>query len=277
MELVSIEMKKEFDARMHFIRVFDTFCTEKGLMWTLYGDFLRHFLSGMPTKDTIMTFNIKGADFRGIPLTADHVADKMNSVIKTMEMIGMVRNKTVIVHTTLVCDIEIMNSDKSICQFSIFIYSGSSCPKIFSCDSIGLTSSGLIVTKQPEFDYFNNSTGVALLQRLFELKTKTVTPLMSYVNEPEDRNIRLQNVSIISKEDQLIKEGFSFAGQHLQIEEALNDNDICPICLDDESKQTKLQCGHTICLTCVTRHMQRRGSNHSKCPFCRSPIMLTVV
>lgn len=277
MELVGSETKKEFEARMHFIRVFDTFCSGKGLVWTLYGDFLRHFFSGIPTGDSVMTFNIKAANFRGIPLSADHIAEKMNSVVKTMEMIGMVKKKTVIVDTTLVCDIEIMNVDQSISQFPVFIYCGSSCPNMFSCDSIGLTSTGLIVTKHPEFDYFNNSTGVALLQRLFELKTKTITPLISYVNEPEDRNIRLQNVSIISRENVLIKEGFSFAGPHLCIEESLNDNDVCPICLEDECKQTKLQCGHAFCLTCVTRHMQRRGSNHSKCPFCRSPIMLTVV
>lgn len=277
MELDNTIIKREYEARIHFMRVFDTFCTSKGLTWTLYGDFLRHFLSGIPTKESVMTFNIKCTDFRGVPVSSGQICERLHNVIKTMELIGMVGKKTVIVDTTLVCDIQIMTNDQITVGFPIFLYCGSSYPKMFSCDSLGLTSSGLIVTQHPDIDYFNNSVGVALLQRLFELKTKTTIPLESYVNEPEDRNIRLHNVSLIGRENALLKEGFSIAGPHLHMEETPNDNDVCPICLDDESKQTKLHCGHTICLTCVSRHMQRRGSNHSKCPFCRSPIMLTIV
>jgi hypothetical protein len=193
-----------------------------------------------------------------------------------MEMIGMVRRKTHISDATTIFDVEVLNSDNSRVTFPIFIYCGTTLYQPFSCDSVSLTPAGLIVSKHADVDYFNNSFGVALLQRMFELKTKCVKPLKSYVNEPSNRNTRLENVSIMYKENTLLKEGFSIDGPRLHIEQNENDNDICAICFE-ESRQTKLQCGHLICLECLSKHMQRRGDSHSKCPLCRSPIMLNVV
>ena len=263
---------QEFEGRMHFMRIFDTFCTQNGITWTLYGDFLRHFLSGMPTKDTTMTFSMKGTNY----LCREQLIERLNNVIKLMEMIGMVVQKTQISDATTIFDVKVLNSDQSSLNFPIFIYCGSTTYQPFSCDSIGLTPGGLIVTKHPDVDYFNNSFGVALLQRLFELRTKCVKPLKSYANEPENRNSRLENVSIMYKENTLLKEGFSINGPHLHIEKNVDENDACAICFE-ESYQTKLQCGHLICLDCLSKHMQMRGSNHTKCPLCRSPIMLTIV
>ena len=266
---------QEFEARMHFMRIFDTFCNQNSLTWTLYGDFLRHLLSGMSTKDTTMTFAMKGVNFRGIPLSNEQVILQTNEVIKLLQMIGMVRQKTHISDATMIFDVEVLNSDKSLARFPVFIYCGTTVYKPFSCDSIGLTPAGLIVNKHPDIDYFNNSFGVALLQRLFELRQKCVKPLKSYVNEPGNRNSRLENVSIMYKENTLLKEGFSIDGPRLLIEQNAN-NDVCAICFE-ESRQTKLQCGHLICLDCLSKHMQRRGDSHSKCPLCRSPIMLSIV
>lgn len=283
-----MNLQQEFEARMHFMRIFDTFCTQNSLRWTLYGDFLRRLLSGMSTKDTTMTFAMKGVNFRGIPLSTEQVILKMNEVIKLLEMIGMVRGKTHISDATMIFDVEVLNSDNNRVRFPIFIYCGTTLYQPFSCDSVSLTPAGLIVSKHADVDYFNNSFGVALLQRMFELKTKCVKPLKSYVNEPQNRNSRLENVSIMYKENTLLKEGFTIDGPHLHIEQNENDNeneninssasnnDVCAICFE-ESRQTKLQCGHLICLDCLGKHMQRRGDSHSKCPLCRSPIMLNVV
>ena len=272
--------QQEYEARTHFMRIFDTFCSQHGLTWTLYGDFLRHLLSGMPTKETTMTFAIKGRNFRGIPLCSEQLIQKLNDVIKLLEMIGMVRSKTQISDATRIFDVEITNSDQSIARFPVFLYCGSTLYQPFSCDSIGLTPAGLIVSKHPDIDYFNNSFGVALLQRLFELKQKCVMPLKQYTNEPANRNSRLQNVSIMYKENTLLKEGFSINGPHLHIEQNTDENvsssDVCAICFE-ESLQTKLQCGHLICLDCLSKHMQMCGDSHSKCPLCRSPIMLSIV
>jgi ferredoxin-like protein FixX len=277
-------MENEYDARVHFLRIFDTFCTQRGLVWTLHGDFLRHFFSGIDTSNTPMSFSLTSSNYRMVAMSPSTITEKINDVIKTMEMIGLVKKKTHIINTSMICDINIITTDGTSTTFSVLLHQDefAKSDKTFSCDSIGLTSVGLIVTRDPVIDYFNNSSGVALMQRLFDLRMKQTRPIKTYLNDPDDRKTRLDNSIIMYKESSLIKEGFSFKGDHLHIVDSdmRENNDcckhICPICFEARP-MTRLECTHAFCLDCLAMHMQRRGPNHGKCPLCRRSISLLVV
>jgi hypothetical protein len=60
---------------------------------------------------------------------------------------------------------------------------------------------------------------------------------------------------------------------------ALEEGELCPICLDDLSLSHKegssvqeTECGHLFHKACITQHLLYAPQSKSKCPYCRSSL-----
>ena len=61
----------------------------------------------------------------------------------------------------------------------------------------------------------------------------------------------------------------------IKIEEAIQKEEECPICLKNCSMETcfTTNCNHVYCITCLHKHMTTKtNKNHCKCPLCRTEI-----
>ncbi|XP_075768809.1 butyrophilin subfamily 1 member A1-like isoform X2 [Pelodiscus sinensis] len=51
----------------------------------------------------------------------------------------------------------------------------------------------------------------------------------------------------------------------------IQEEAICPICLEYLTEPVTIACGHNFCRACLTRHCEQQGANPPTCPQCRAP------
>jgi hypothetical protein len=279
----------ELRARIHFIKVFSIIAEHHGFQWSIVGGFLRRLFSGAPiTGDLDLLLTNRAMSLASTSASASASATAIHSllsvnshfqkVIKELEILGFIRDakgsiSTGYTGTVMICVSDYTNDSPTIREvvFELVVKLSSMVVHKPECstDSLALTSStGLVSTSIDTLDRLNPSPGIIVLERLAELRTKTVTICGTYVNG-DDVQSRKANSQLMMKEYALWLEGFECTGNAITRGPASEPGDNCPICFEGGKPVVELQCKHVFCVPCLAQHMSLRGESHGRCPLCR--------
>jgi hypothetical protein len=147
----------------------------------------------------------------------------------------------------------------------------------FTTDSVmlGPHSMQVIKTSHP-YDRLNQSSGVALLQRLIDMQlTKSTVQLMQY-RQPVCWINQAHNAGLLIATSLFAKEGTNVLGNSALISGPTTDDEgsdvMCPICLETQAVSfVTLECSHVFCIDCLSNHMLM-ATTGSQCPLCREHI-----
>jgi len=258
-------MEKRTKAIVQFIRIVDRIADARKITWKIIGTYVKNLISGDGETDKleIVLGNASNSSSRNnsiFPLINDLVV--MNFVRNFTEDGGVYKATVYMLIDMTEVSFECLIHDN---WYNV----------VFASDQLVWTSSGLSITNTYNYvDIFNMNKGIALLQRMTDLKAKNEFLLMEYTNSPEIQNVRARNVMIMQRQKKALEDGYTVFGQNVLAME-INDTR-CPICLEKDVYNTVLQCGHCFCVDCLGKHMERVGDSHGKCPLCRRAIMLTL-
>jgi len=281
----------ELRARVHFMKVFGILADHHGLQWSIVGGFLRRLFSNAPIAgnlDILLTNRSTSAAISSG--TALHSLLSVNAhfqkVIKELEIIGFLKDvrgssATGYTGTVAVCvgdDADPAAIREVAFELVVKLSSLAQYTPQCSADSLSLSSTGLISTSIESIDRLNPSPGITILERLVDLRLKTVSLCGTYYNNGvADAQGRKANSQLMLKEHKLWLEGFQVTGNTIVRPHAattIDPNDSCPICFEKTSPLVEIQCKHAFCIPCLAKHMSLRGESHGRCPLCRAEISL---
>lgn len=247
------------------MRVFNLITEKHDIQWTLVGGFLRRFFSGDvgdSNLDILCTNRL-------LPTL---VVVNLQKVFKDLEVMGFMRGvrrtPTQISGTASMC--AYYNEAYHELNFDVIAFTNAHHSPQCAADTLALSSTGLtaFVIKTNDDDRVNTVPGIALLDRLADLKARSTRFTGVYYDASEDVHMRKSNAQLLRKEHQLIAEGLTLTGPVL-----LHAQANCPVCLE-QRRSAVLACKHAFCYSCLANHMSLPGENHGKCPMCRAPIQL---
>lgn len=250
------------NGQLQFIRAFDLHCLANDVAWTIRGDFVRYFIGdNSVTNDNIEIYvNALGSDC------------SMSKLIKDLQVSGLISKILSCVDNVYVCEVLTIYTNqivKSMITLSVNKYVDATT----SLDQMLLCREGLFVSMvAPGGDELNLHNGISVLERLIDIKTKTVKLTKTYLNLPENSFVRAGNASLMKRQDELISSGFNVQGKRIVV--TSQGTFECPICMEQKTHFTTLKCKHSFCLKCLASHLELDTGNNSKCPLCRSKIIL---
>lgn len=249
-------------AKMQFIRVIDRLAEIRRVSWKVVGNFVKDVISQDALESSQLEFMIfnKGT----VTGTIDMVDDLL-----IMNFITYQSTNDLKVETKAQISV-----DGSLVEFDCIFYANYY-PCVVASDQIILSSSGLSLMYFGGLqDSHNMNRGIALLQRLSDLKEKRDALIMMYNNIPHDHQIRAKNAMIMRRQSLAEHKGYTITGNVLLIDDKEN---MCPICYEKQCDNATLECTHKFCVECLATHMERVGDCYSKCPLCRQPLILKLV
>lgn len=256
-------MSRDFDsfrAKLQFIRIVDIFCNSKDILWNIGGSFIRNVLSQGNNNEELEIY----------------LYSKEQSLAKVilaeLKIINIIKTTNTHTSSKISCGIEILHDD-IVYTFDVIFFIDCSKRQTTSFDDIVLTSAGLTINSlNPKHDECNLNAGIAILDRLIDIKSKTFKLSGTYLNMNFNINVRKKNAKLMRTQDAFINEGYTIMGdQNLKI---FKSNDECPICYESSLNFTTLKCGHTFCVQCLASHMDKTETHSSSCPMCRALIIL---
>lgn len=277
------------------IRVVAVTCTHHNLQWYVTGRYIRSLLSPNPLPppetpvDVCLMFDTPSADKLEIAVQA---------YLDELQLLGFIQRPTaktsapqayavtMQVHGTEIPFKFTLGLPQLITQHtSIHAAVSSAQPFVtFSTDTIALGPTGLkIIQKHPKVDALSPFGGIALLERMLDLKQSTTRMVVQPVaNNNYIPSIRQYNAKVLRSQAALLeKENIRCREGTGYILTPPHEDATCPICLGADSNRVcvQLRCGHMYCATCLADHMQHMQDGsapqqdyHGTCPMCRSPI-----
>lgn len=254
-------------AKTQFIRVVDRLADMRKVSWKVVGDFVRNMIS--PDDMSVEEQESSKLEFMMTnKCTTTGTIDIINDLFVMKYITHWVSNDC-----TIDAKVQIYLENTKVEINCVFHERYYSC--VLASDQIVLTQSGLSLLYYGEHqDSYNMNKGIALVQRLGELREKHDSLVMMYTNSPTDNFVRLTNSKIMRKQYFAIKKGYTVTGNVLLID---NKEKMCPICYEKQCTNAVLDCLHTFCVECLASHMERMGESHSKCPLCRQPLILKMI
>ena len=245
-------------ARLQFVRILDVVCTGCHVKWSIIGEFVKQLFDNNSKRlCEVLDVHI----YTDSPTLNPHI---IQQVIKHLDIIGIIVQSSKDKATVLVQNL----------KFDVMFHSSTS-TKV-SSDMFVLSSSGISVQQlDNRIDSVNMNYGIALLDRILEVKQKKVHLMKMYMNMPHPY-VRRINSDVMKTQLKLLQEGHQVIGDSV-LEIDRNDMVLCPICLDKPDFTTTLMCSHVFCVKCLSSHMKQPAQFCSHCPLCREPIALNLV
>jgi hypothetical protein len=250
-------------AQLQFVRILDTFCSKEDVLWNISGKFVKEILTSH-NEYANLEVNLYSKE--------PGSANKIIRDLQVIKVIKRVRGKLEPNLSHYSCAVEILEGI-TIHSFDVIVYIDYSRTLTSSFDNIVLSPSGLILNSlDPKHDQYNVTTGIALLERLVDLRLKEVRLSGSYLNVNMNINVRKRNARLMRTHESFLNEGFTILGDDILKISKMEEE--CPICYDKDLNCTQLKCGHTFCVQCLATHMSKNETHSSTCPLCRGLIVL---
>lgn len=275
----------DFEAKMRFMRLVSILCQRREEHWFLMGPFLRNMLAGMSTKGAAMHLHVcRGRYF--VYNTA-YLAEAAGSFVDDLEKLGVnviergawTSNDWTVAKAVhkIAMPVVVDNSwtgtkEATLTPSEVHIsFEHRALPSSFeagfSCDDLALTQTGItLLNRHKELDAANCSMGIALMQRLGELRRRELRPLAKF------DKVGVNAAKLLMREDGLRQDGFAIVGDGPHV---TMSQEPCPICLEQNRRHVTLACRHSFCMRCIASHMQIPEPRHVQCPLCRQEIAFT--
>lgn len=255
------------DGKLQFIRTLEICCHQHNVIWNISGDFIKEILGKEGgDNDKYMEIYLFSSNGRNKDVIKDL---QILNIVKDMEY----HNKNPKHYSARV---EFIYSNEQKLSFSVLFYLDGYNDAVGSNDQIILSAHGLsIIMLDSNIDYVNQTTGIAMLQRIIDIKMNRVNLLQSYYNIPGNSVVRKKNAELMLVQNKYINNNYSVSGNSV-LDVQKGSIIECPICYESNKNTTTLDCGHTFCLKCLASHMNTNELNASMCPMCRSRIVLKI-
>jgi hypothetical protein len=251
-----------YHGQLQFLRAFDLHCFANDVTWTIRGDFVRYFLG----DDSVSNDNIE------IYVNALAPDSSLSKLFQDLQVSGLISKILSSVDDVHVCEVSTIY-DNFIVKNTITLCINKYPDVTTSFDQMLLCREGLFVSKVAlGVDELNLHNGISVLERLIDIKTKTVNLTKQYINLPGNSFVRFGNANLMKRQEKLINAGFKVQGKRILLTSQTPFE--CPICMDQKTHFTTLKCKHSFCLNCLASHLELDNGNNNKCPMCRSDIML---
>jgi hypothetical protein len=251
------------EAKIQFIRCVDRLADARKISWKVVGSFVKETLTGEKNNLNTLEFLFTNAK------TTSGVSDIINDLfIMNFVTNWVIVDYIVYMKATIIVDSQEVHFD---CNFYDGFYE---C--VLSSEQIILNQSGISLLYGSDYgDDHNMNKGIALLNKIGDIKSKTDRLLGSYINIPDNITYRVKNAKIMKIQSNAFQQGYNVKGKRILYIDSKEH--MCPICFERQTNNTVLQCLHKFCVNCLAKHMELIGDCHSKCPLCRSPLMLSLV
>lgn len=255
------------DGKLQFIRTLEICCHQHNVIWNISGDFIKEIL-GKEGGDNDMEIYLFSSNGRN------------KDVVKDLQILNIV--KDVVYHNDNInakhysARVEFIYSNEQKLSFSVLFYLDGYNDAVSSNDQLILSAHGLsMLMLDSNMDYINQTTGIAMLQRMIDIKMNRVNLLQSYYNIPGNAVVRKKNAELMLVQNKYINDNYSVFGNNVLDVQKRSILE-CPICYECSQNTTTLECGHAFCLKCLASHMNTNESNASTCPMCRTRIVLKI-
>lgn len=253
------------NAKLQFLRTLEVCCKQQRVIWNIAGSFVKNILGDSDYNDTMDVFLIS-------PINSNNNVTK--SVLNDLEILQVIKKiKYNAECTHAKCVIDICLTEK---LFTFKVMFHIDCPPSFSTstDQLILSNNGLSVSSFfSSYDAINQTGGIAMLQRLIEIRKKEITLFGNYYNIPSNLTIRIKNAHLMKSQKYYMQSGYTIKGQNILAMSKVSDE--CPVCYEPNKISTNLLCGHTFCVSCIASHIEQDNTSSSHCPLCRDPIRLS--
>lgn len=242
------------DSVLQVVRLVDQYCIYNGFNWSLYGAFLRKMFSSLDAsamEECPIEFHITSQ-------RNDHIL----ILAKNMEITGFV----VKYKTTFQAEL------RSPTHPDMVIYLNADFPVTqFAEDTLILTQTGICnKTTIDTFDTLNITKGIGTLERILNLKENMLTSHSYFLASNAVPSHRFHNMELLKGESDAKEQGFETRGANLNI---FKMQDGCPICYEEGTFGTRLKCGHTFCLKCLSHVLSMEEQHLPRCSLCRKALM----
>lgn len=258
------------DGKLQFIRSLEICCRQHNVIWNISGAFITELVGGK--RDANSSENME------IYLFSSNGSNK--NIVKDLQILNIV--KDVEYHNDNInpkhysARAEFIYNNEQTFIFPVLFYLDGYNNALTSNDQLILTSHGLsVIILDSNMDYINQTTGIAMLQRMIDIKLFRVNLLRSYYNIPSNTVVRKQNAELMLIQDKHINDGYYVYGNNV-LDVQKRSIIECPICYECGQNTTTLECEHAFCLKCLASHMNTNESNASTCPMCRARIVLKI-
>jgi hypothetical protein len=257
------------DGKLQFIRSLELCCRQHNVIWNISGDFI---------KELIGDKHGDGSGNMEIYLFSSSGRNK--DIVKDLQILNIV--KDVMYHNNHInpkhysARVEFIYSNEQKFVFPVLFYLDGYNDAVSSNDQLVLSAHGLsVLILDSNVDYINQTNGIAMLQRIIDMKMKRINLLQSYFNIPGNLVVRRKNAELMLAQNEYINDGYSVYGNNV-LDVQKRSIIECPICYECSQNTTTLECGHAFCLKCLASHMNTNELNASTCPMCRSRIVLKI-
>lgn len=257
------------DGKLQFIRTLEICCRQHNVIWNISGAFIKELI-GEKRDD--------GSGNMEIYLFSSNGKNK--NVVKDLQILNIV--KDVEYHNNNInpkhysARAEFIYSNEQNFVFPVLFYLDGYNDAVSSNEQLILSAHGLsVLILDSNVDYINQTNGIAMLQRIIDIKLKRVNLLQSYFNIPGNWVVRKKNAELMLAQDKYINDGYSVYGNSV-LDVQKKSVIECPICYESSQNTTTLECEHAFCLKCLASHMNTNELNASTCPMCRARIILKI-
>jgi Zinc finger, C3HC4 type (RING finger) len=264
---------------VQFIRVLSLQCKHIGVGWQLIGAYVCAMIAGNTnfddTVDIVITPSRNG-------ISAAHGIDRL---MYELQVLGYIC-KTSIAKPNMPREATVsMALGTESKTFTVLFHCGplqhdgvleSTSLLQFNSDFLCINSNGLgVVERNSITDHMNPCAGVAMLERISELRAKKTRMVGKYVFNMPMPVIRQHNAMLLRRQEQMEDAGITVIGGGADLRTAQAD-ETCPVCMEASGRFVTLECGHAFCVTCLAKHMEEKSSPNSRhlCMMCRAPIVM---
>jgi len=240
-------------------------CKQQKVIWNVVGSFVKNVLGDTEYNDTMDVYLIS-------PINSN--SSIVRSVLNDLEILQVIKKiKYNNECTHAKCIIDICLNEEC---FTFKVMFHIDCPPSFSTstDQLILSNHGLSVSSLfTSYDAINQTGGIAMLQRLIEIRKKEITLFGSYYNIPSNFTVRVKNAKLMRTQKYYVQAGYNIKGYNIL--EMSKVSEECPVCYEQNKISTNLMCGHVFCVSCIASHIEQDNTSSSQCPLCRDPIALS--